>query len=240
MPRPSASPALRVLRTLRTGSRMTLRRHKDFLALAALCRKSPATADYSPSGHSALPWLAANELLNLTDRGIASITLSSDNVERTPDSGIFEFGRGEYTTTDGEVAIFADTQLDYEEQDQAFLGETIFLGDNLNGDILQVNQNNANIDLNILANMETATLSTIELSGHGANTLLANLEDLIELTDDNNTLFINGDSDDSVILDAPVADSEQVIFNDTNYHHYNWQDSQLLIEEGITVEHIVS
>ena len=25
-------------------------RHKDFLALAALCRKSPATADYSPSG----------------------------------------------------------------------------------------------------------------------------------------------------------------------------------------------
>ena len=60
MPRPSASPALRVLRTLRTGSRMTLRRHKDFLALAALCRKSPATADYSPSGHSALPWLAAN------------------------------------------------------------------------------------------------------------------------------------------------------------------------------------
>ena len=38
---------------------MTLRRHKDFLALAALCRKSPATADYSPSGHSALPWLAA-------------------------------------------------------------------------------------------------------------------------------------------------------------------------------------
>ena len=50
MPRPSASPALRVLRTLRTGSRMTLRRHKDFLALAALCRKSPATADYSPSG----------------------------------------------------------------------------------------------------------------------------------------------------------------------------------------------
>ena len=59
MPRPSASPALRVLRTLRTGSRMTLRRHKDFLALAALCRKSPATADYSPSGHSALPWLAA-------------------------------------------------------------------------------------------------------------------------------------------------------------------------------------
>ena len=61
MPRPSASPALRVLRTLRTGSRMTLRRHKDFLALAALCRKSPATADYSPSGHSALPWLAASE-----------------------------------------------------------------------------------------------------------------------------------------------------------------------------------
>ena len=61
MPRPSASPALRVLRTLRTGSRMTLRRHKDFLALAALCRKSPATADYSPSGHSALPWLAADD-----------------------------------------------------------------------------------------------------------------------------------------------------------------------------------
>ena len=62
MPRPSASPALRVLRTLRTGSRMTLRRHKDFLALAALCRKSPATADYSPSGHSALPWLAAEDI----------------------------------------------------------------------------------------------------------------------------------------------------------------------------------
>ena len=67
MPRPSASPALRVLRTLRTGSRMTLRRHKDFLALAALCRKSPATADYSPSGHSALPWLAA--LVEWTEQG---------------------------------------------------------------------------------------------------------------------------------------------------------------------------
>ena len=39
MPRPSASPALRVLRTLRTGSRMTLRRHKDFLALAGALQK---------------------------------------------------------------------------------------------------------------------------------------------------------------------------------------------------------
>ena len=73
MPRPSASPALRVLRTLRTGSRMTLRRHKDFLALAALCRKSPATADYSPSGHSALPWLAAQERYDHGDAAYADV-----------------------------------------------------------------------------------------------------------------------------------------------------------------------
>ena len=89
MPRPSASPALRVLRTLRTGSRMTLRRHKDFLALAALCRKSPATADYSPSGHSALPWLAADETklypalvqsqLNFIDDDSIRLTKISDN-----------------------------------------------------------------------------------------------------------------------------------------------------------------
>ena len=37
--RDSISPALRVLRTLRTGSRMTLRRHKDFLALAGALQK---------------------------------------------------------------------------------------------------------------------------------------------------------------------------------------------------------
>ena len=86
MPRPSASPALRVLRTLRTGSRMTLRRHKDFLALAALCRKSPATADYSPSGHSALPWLAAwgliHGLILIFEKSLGSSYLAINNFLR--------------------------------------------------------------------------------------------------------------------------------------------------------------
>ena len=61
MPRPSASPALRVLRTLRTGSRMTLRRHKDFLALAGALQKIAGYRGLLAVRASPFPWLAANE-----------------------------------------------------------------------------------------------------------------------------------------------------------------------------------
>ena len=59
MPRPSASPALRVLRTLRTGSRMTLRRHKDFLALAGALQKIAGYRGLLAVRASPFPWLAA-------------------------------------------------------------------------------------------------------------------------------------------------------------------------------------
>ena len=61
MPRPSASPALRVLRTLRTGSRMTLRRHKDFLALAGALQKIAGYRGLLAVRASPFPWLAAEE-----------------------------------------------------------------------------------------------------------------------------------------------------------------------------------
>ena len=61
MPRPSASPALRVLRTLRTGSRMTLRRHKDFLALAGALQKIAGYRGLLAVRASPFPWLAAND-----------------------------------------------------------------------------------------------------------------------------------------------------------------------------------
>ena len=63
MPRPSASPALRVLRTLRTGSRMTLRRHKDFLALAGALQKIAGYRGLLAVRASPFPWLAANEFI---------------------------------------------------------------------------------------------------------------------------------------------------------------------------------
>ena len=62
MPRPSASPALRVLRTLRTGSRMTLRRHKDFLALAGALQKIAGYRGLLAVRASPFPWLAAYDL----------------------------------------------------------------------------------------------------------------------------------------------------------------------------------
>ena len=62
MPRPSASPALRVLRTLRTGSRMTLRRHKDFLALAGALQKIAGYRGLLAVRASPFPWLAADDI----------------------------------------------------------------------------------------------------------------------------------------------------------------------------------
>ena len=69
MPRPSASPALRVLRTLRTGSRMTLRRHKDFLALAGALQKIAGYRGLLAVRASPFPWLAAKVFKQLIVQG---------------------------------------------------------------------------------------------------------------------------------------------------------------------------
>ena len=75
MPRPSASPALRVLRTLRTGSRMTLRRHKDFLALAGALQKIAGYRGLLAVRASPFPWLAAvdEQVLVLCPQGEPSL-----------------------------------------------------------------------------------------------------------------------------------------------------------------------
>ena len=80
MPRPSASPALRVLRTLRTGSRMTLRRHKDFLALAGALQKIAGYRGLLAVRASPFPWLAAYDAFVFNTMLRKSIVFSHHNL----------------------------------------------------------------------------------------------------------------------------------------------------------------
>ncbi|MFM6408206.1 MAG: hypothetical protein ACKPGT_27560, partial [Microcystis sp.] len=59
----------------------------------------------------------AGELLSLAQRGIKSINLTSDNVQRIVDGNTI-YGEGTYTRTDGSVAKLADVRFSLSTEQQ--------------------------------------------------------------------------------------------------------------------------
>ena len=98
----------------------------------------------------------------------------------------------------------------------------------------------ATIDLSNLDQTHSIKdIETIDLSGKGANTLKLDIDDILDMTDEDNELFIKGDSEDKVEKDDNLTrdESKDITKDDISYHAYYNQDSQvtLYVEEDVGV-----
>jgi hypothetical protein len=126
----------------------------------------------------------AGEMHTLADLGLTEISLTSDNVLRTPADGVTEYGQTTATAADGTQVLVADvgfefTSLGYSmSTDSAGLG-TLKLADGVALNLAQVGKQSSN-----------AVAVVDLLSDSAANALTLSLQDVLDLSGGN--LFSNG------------------------------------------------
>ena len=103
---------------------------------------------------------------------------------------------------------------------------------------LQMNMSNSVLDLADVANNEDIQLHMVELNDEGVNTLIAEISSIMEVTDEDNTLFISGDDDDQVLIEQYAKTNENISYNGSSYTQYTWQDTHLYVEDDITVNYL--
>ena len=98
-------------------------------------------------------------------------------------------------------------------------------------DVLHLDGSNLSLDLSILGD-KIGSIETICLYGRGDNTLTLTAEDLINLSDTTNTLKVNVNAGDRIILGNEWVDQGSHGF----YHTYTQDDAILLIGQNMTPE----
>ena len=197
----------------------------------------------------------AGEVRSLADWGITSINLTSDGVVRTPLAGVTEAGQTTASTADGSSMLVADAAFAYSSVAYSMSGGL----NNMSGDAAQgtsAGNDATSVTLNLLGTHMNLDLSSfvaeqghidaVDLSGTGANTLKINLTDVLQGTfnsNDANTLQLNGDADDTVVLNtADWTDSGKLLLqNGHQYALYNANahlNAQLLIEQHMGVQNV--
>ena len=170
----------------------------------------------------------AGELPSLAAAGITSITLASDGVVRHPDAGVTEAGHSTATLADGSSVLVADAAFSYSSL--AYLME---------GSSLNVSGAAINLDLSSVLAVHN-NVTTIDLTGLGANSLTLTLNDVLNtaVTNGLHQLTLTGDATDSVQLTADewTNTGTTVIEGDHSYAVYNAttsSEAQLLIDQAM-------
>ena len=170
----------------------------------------------------------AGELRSLAAAGIISITLASDGVVRHPDAGVTEAGHSTATLADGSSVLVADAAFSYSSL--AYLME---------GSSLNVSGAAINLDLSSVLAVHN-NVTTIDLTGLGANSLTLTLNDVLNtaVTNGLHQLTLTGDATDSVQLTADewTNTGTTVIEGDHSYAVYNAttsSEAQLLIDQAM-------
>ena len=76
----------------------------------------------------------------------------------------------------------------------------------------------------------------VALSDEGVNTLIAEIENIIDVSGESNRIFVTGDSDDTVVINHGAEVSEDIEFDGINYTQYSWDDTHLYVEENINID----
>jgi hypothetical protein len=95
-----------------------------------------------------------------------------------------------------------------------------------------------NLDLTTIDNSKTAGIEIIDITGSGNNTLTLDLQDIIDLSNTGNTLQIDGNAGDTVVVGtAPGQYFQQPaqIINSVNYNVFSvgGTGETLLINEDV-------
>jgi len=92
------------------------------------------------------------------------------------------------------------------------------------------------IDLSAIVAAGAKNIEQINMEGNGSDTLSINLKDVLDITDSNNLLFIDGDADDQVIIEngwqRQVSNSESV----SGYQQFSMEgvEATLYIDEDVS------
>jgi hypothetical protein len=139
----------------------------------------------------------AGEVKSLQELGITSVHLTSDGIQRTPETNIIEAGQSSATLADGSSMLIADAMFMYSAFDSAYVATLS------NDGVLTYNTENTVIDLtSYMANQNTANIKLIDLTGTGNNAVNISISDVLQIENQsqNNPLFVKGDAGDAVSL----------------------------------------
>ena len=105
-------------------------------------------------------------------------------------------------------------------------------------DILEFDGINLEIDLTVLDNGAIQNIEHINIDGSGSNNLRLSSDDVLDMTDGENKLFIDGGSDDHVEISDDFQNDGTIHTSDdgVDYNHYYdaGTDSHLYINNNIT------
>ena len=91
------------------------------------------------------------------------------------------------------------------------------------------------IDLNAILIGGAKNIEKINMQGHGDDILTLKVEDLLDITDINNILFVDGDTDDQVIIESGWKQQAQNDHTHHGYHQYSMEgvEAALYIDDDI-------
>ncbi len=163
------------------------------------------------SGDDTIIGGSGNDTINAGD--------GDDTIDSTEGSDNVDAGSGDDTITVGENFL-SGGDIDGGEGEDAL----VFDGADLDIDL-------STLDAGALQNIEH-----LNIDGSGSNNLRISAEDVLDITDGENKLFIDGDSDDSVEISADYTSQGTESVDGVDYTHYYdaGTDSHLYINNDIS------
>ncbi|MCH6256677.1 putative Ig domain-containing protein, partial [Puniceicoccaceae bacterium K14] len=103
-------------------------------------------------------------------------------------------------------------------------------------DTLELDGAGITFDFTAIDNSDVNNLESIDISGSGANTLKLTADDVLDMTDGDNTIFVEGGSDDTVEISDTFESQGTESINGNDYTHYydSGTDSHLYINNDIS------
>ncbi|EDY84021.1 Putative Ig domain family [Verrucomicrobiia bacterium DG1235] len=143
----------------------------------------------------------------------------NDNVTAGGGTDIIDTGMGDDVVTIG-TNTSASTTIDFGDGD----------------DTLDLNLGGYTLDFTNISNAMVKNLENIDIDGVTNDTLKLSTSDVLDMTDENNTLFIDGNTGDTVQIDSSYASQGTETIEGTDYSHYydTTTDTHLYISSDIT------
>jgi hypothetical protein len=184
----------------------------------------------------------AGEVKTLADLGITAFQLTSDGVQRTPETGVTEAGRTTAQLANGSTLVVADAAFDYTLSTAEVSVIPASEPGSMTPMTLQVNGAGTTIDLaSFVAHNGNPDVVQVDLSGTGDNTLRLSLTDVLQQAKANGqALQIDGNAGDAVELftqgTAPIQTSTSI--NGHDYAAYDLDRNgsmDLLVDQAVRV-----
>jgi hypothetical protein len=132
----------------------------------------------------------------------------------------------------------ADVLMGAAGNDLLSIGDTNFarIDGGAGYDTLALDGTGESLDLTLLGSSQIESIEAIDLSGSGANELILNTQDVLQLSDQTNDLHVFGDGDDSVTLEGDFVAAGQEDFDGTTFNVFTSASTEArILTENVDV-----